>query len=925
MAGKQYHLYNIQSSKTSIGFWNIYRTSIIREALMKSLRIALITTLFIFLIPAASLAGGWKTLKTEHFTVFYSDGFETEAWQALEILEYYRPEVERISGNEAKHLSVVIDDSGTMSNGFSSPWANQIHLYKYPPWGTFELAESENWWSLVGIHEYTHHLTLSKTGGLPGLLAKIFGNNLLIFPRPNYNAPGWIIEGITVYSESQLSPFQGRLNDGLFDAYMGARVQDGRLPSIIDATYEQWEYQMSGIYTYGGEFIDYLAKNYGQEKVTRFFEVNGSNFWSFLLSSFPAIGIDKSAREVFGKSFPQLWKDWQDSEKQRFSDFKMEGEPMTHNGWVISDLKLGNGKLYYQYFYPVKTGSYRNYGFHEIRERDPVANTERVIVSTTSAFSLPLQVKDGILYYGTYEVRPGYANATMQSYGYYSRLHQYDPETGKDRTLLSDELRAYSVLDNGEILFSKDRKSGFGSELYLLAPESGGINLLMDTDYLVDEIVSDSKRVIVAARPDWHNFNLYQFQMETREFIPLAATAYMQNRLSLQGEQLFFTANYHQVYSAYCYNFESGKVYRLTENGFASNPVYDEGTSQLYFIGLNSYGYDLYHKPAQYTEFKEFTAPEEPAATFPPMLDFDKDVVKQGGYWDNLKTLVPNFRVPIINVGANRSEYGAYIEGQDAIGEFYYNGTLTYDTKQEKMNVTAALLTNSLAPLNTLITYTNVGENLLEVNLSYPFIKRAEPGVSGFSLGATLVYDEDYRGPAIAPLVTFGYQTPRTKLSLDCSAPWAQLQDGTQRYGLYADLGVNQFLSGNAVTPGSEVILKVQSINDLDNPDPVFPQIRGYLEPLTAKQGEVYTLEYSRPIAKFRTGNWDMGYYFEDLSLKLFTDWAVPHLGESQGSWGLELRLEQPLNYFIGLDWGLIFSWNQKGENLIGYSIGLPI
>ena len=40
---------------------------------MKPLRIFFITALLIFLIPAAALAGGWRTLKTEYFTVFYFD------------------------------------------------------------------------------------------------------------------------------------------------------------------------------------------------------------------------------------------------------------------------------------------------------------------------------------------------------------------------------------------------------------------------------------------------------------------------------------------------------------------------------------------------------------------------------------------------------------------------------------------------------------------------------------------------------------------------------------------------------------------------------------------------------------------------------------------------------------------------------------
>lgn len=166
-------------------------------------------------------------------------------------------------------VAIVIDDTGISFDGSDDPLYSRIHLLRAHPDGW---AGTENWWSLVGVHEYTHQLSLTKTSGLSDLLTGIFGKFELFIP--NILAPGWIVEGITTYSESQLTPYQGRLNDGVYDAYMATRVKDGRLPSILDASNVPSEFQkIDIIYAYGDEFMDYLAKTYGEEKITQSFQV----------------------------------------------------------------------------------------------------------------------------------------------------------------------------------------------------------------------------------------------------------------------------------------------------------------------------------------------------------------------------------------------------------------------------------------------------------------------------------------------------------------------------------------------------------------------------------------------------------------------------------------------------------------------------
>ncbi len=187
---------------------------------------------------------------------------------------------------------------------------------------------------------------------------------------------GWAVEGITVYSESQISKYQGRLNDGYYSAYIAARVKDKRFPSILEAAYPPLEYPYGdGIYNYGGAFFGYLSRAYGEDKFAQFFREYGS--W------LPVFMFGSSAKQVYGKSFPQLWKEWQEYESSRSKNFHMEGERLTHHGWRVNDLVLLNDKLYYTRAYMRKVGAFNGHSFAKIVERDIQTGKEKTLVSTT--------------------------------------------------------------------------------------------------------------------------------------------------------------------------------------------------------------------------------------------------------------------------------------------------------------------------------------------------------------------------------------------------------------------------------------------------------------------------------------------------------------------------------------------------------------
>ena len=191
------------------------------------------------LLPALSIwaDSDWKAKESSNFTLFYREGSEWNADEVLSNLEHYRERVIKLTGNKKMgHTFLTIHDAGLVPGGYYNPIFDVIGLFPYPP-SASPLSSVENWSRLVGVHEYTHRMQITNTGGLPGFATSLFGTPF----HPNLWSPGWIMEGITTYSESQLSPYEGRLNDGFYTSYLSARAKEGKFPTLNSITHTPFE------------------------------------------------------------------------------------------------------------------------------------------------------------------------------------------------------------------------------------------------------------------------------------------------------------------------------------------------------------------------------------------------------------------------------------------------------------------------------------------------------------------------------------------------------------------------------------------------------------------------------------------------------------------------------------------------------------
>lgn len=873
---------------------------------MKKAGLIIMLTVGFLLLPTVCLGGtNWQALKTQYFTVFYPSGMEEVARDVLQILEFYRPEVEKLTGNRRYNLSVVIDDTGITPNGLANPYLDYVHLFWYPPKAGM-LGTVEDWNALVAIHEYTHILQMTNVGKGPKILCSIFGNIL----SPNAWVPGWVLEGTTVYSESRLFNYQGRLNDGKFDAYIGARVAENRFPTILEATFFPHEFQLEGIYTYGGLFLNYLAQTYGEEKLTEFFTVQGSSLKS----------LDANTEEVFGKTFPQLWEEWKAYESERFKDFAIDGERVTANGWNVSNPVVAFGEqgerlLYYIREIQTKAGPDQTYYQTEIVGLNLDTQEEKVVVATTSSFCLPIKVRGSKLYYGVFESKSGYDNALNLGYGYYAELREKDLRSGKDRLVLAGDLRTYELLPDGSILYATALKDSFGSQLYLYHPDAGS-KLLYEVPYLIDEMAADGGRIVFTARKNGENNDLYLFTLKTGEFTPLVTTAYGEYGIALAGDRLFFHANYQQVYGIYCYDLLTGEVYKMTTGNYATEPAYDGTRGDLYFVGLHTDGFDLYRREAT---FSPYELPDALPERWPHRAEKRNEIqFKPGGYGDNLRTLIPKVMLPQIIPYSGGYVAGFYLLGSDAIGHFpeYQLGFL-YDSEAGQWWTDSLLALNLFPPIQINLGYRSFLDRPFYLDFDYPLYSRLSPGFSGISVGLACAYGRDF-GTELIPYTYFSFRYPGAKILFQLQMPVEDLAYAglDKRIGYYGGVEANRLLGAG------DLSLKVQGIFDPDSQNDVFPRIRGYQEELAAKKGAVFTLEYTHPLLRLRTGSWPLSLYLEDLYASVFVDAALPDEGEYQLAYGVEFYQEMKLNcawLTLMLNPGVSIGINRDGESYVSF------
>ncbi len=887
----------------------------------------LLALLLIIILP--TLLPGWmnySSLQTANFEVFFRKGWETEALNLLQTMEYSRPYVEKLTGNRLGRIPFVIEDMGAMANGYTNPVGTKIAVFAYPPTRD-ELSLVEDWWQMVGVHEYIHMAQMTRASGTPALLRAIFGNILY----PNLYQPMWMTEAVTVYGESQLSPYSGRMNAGTYNAIMGTLAREGKLPSPTKAAYYSYDTPLGNYYVYGGSFFQYLSQTYGEEKFALLFEQTGSNLFSYLNPLVSFLSLDQAFYDVYRVPLRQLWSDWQLAEIRK--DFTIPRQNLSSEGWRCSDLSYHDGSLYYTSYYAQKTGPGSTFGSNRlIRISSPETNpVKTVLIEQAADFSAGYQIEGNTLYYSRAELRGGYDNNEYDGLGVYTQLYQKDLVTGAGRWLASGDIRSFCRLENGSLLLAEDDATHQNSILSLLDPDTRIKQELGSLDHLISNLHCDGGRVLATARSFYQNNSIYELELAPLRLKPLIHTPHQESLVSFADGQIVFDAIYEGKNASYLYKLDSGQLFRFEGISEVSSAVQTPGGA-TFFISMNAKGNDIY---SDQLDLKPFTLPQTKTKPAPySRLDelrdnfiLDKYPVQSGSYAKNLTHMLwPRmYRFPYIYGNEDSLIVGAMIGGNDILGDFpQWGATVLYDVNQQNWGYEVSLLNYFFRPIKQSITYTDLDKCSLSSSQYVTLLQKMNYGLTAAWAGFGLTTSDDFVRKLWFPYLGLNFSFPGVRVQTNNALMYETQEfwpSDRERLGWQGRMGLRI-----KAPLASELRSKVHLAFDPDaKKDEVFSTIRGYTTKWKYNKGLTVATTWYKPIIKVREGLWNPNVYLEDINLGLFYDAAFPGIRDQsdfRSAFGVELIAELFAGYMFGINLGVRFSYNKEGKFLTSLVLG---
>jgi hypothetical protein len=265
---------------------------------------AFLAAVFAFSSAEASTfdpASDWRTISTPHFRVHFPERIRDAALKSADILEEIYPKVTALwSWKPWSYTEVVLTDSTDMPNGLASvlPY-NWMLIYITPPDPDSSLGHYDDWLRMLLVHEYTHIVQIDAIGGAWWPARFLLGKTV----SPSGMNPAWMREGIAQFDETYFTK-GGRGRGSFSEMMIRTSVLEDAFPAIDQADGQGWKWPgYKSSYVYGLEFVEWLINTYGWEK----FEKLDKGIRSSLLLGM----LNHRARNVYDRTFYELWREWQ--------------------------------------------------------------------------------------------------------------------------------------------------------------------------------------------------------------------------------------------------------------------------------------------------------------------------------------------------------------------------------------------------------------------------------------------------------------------------------------------------------------------------------------------------------------------------------------------------------------------------------------
>jgi len=597
------------------------------------------------------LNGDWRFLQTAHFKVYFQPGQEQYAQKVANKAEDVHVElVGFLKWLPYGHTNIIVADHTDIVNDYATPLPKRTIII-YPAQNVGDRNNFGDWLYEVLVHEYTHVLQMDMQSGIPAGFNSLFGRVFL----PNIFQPLNQIEGLAVYSETQYTDF-GRNRSALTEGMLRAAVCDKKWMPLdrVGVASPCWPRDAS--YIYGGKFYEYLADKYGPKKLA-LYQRKHSNLVLPFMQNYPA-------KNVFGKSFPDLWAQWKRYSFKHYSaqidtirdsgltDFRQ----LTDDGFDKSSLTPSPDGKYLAY---IESNSHRHqqtglrlYGITKAESR----TIDQGIFLGSMQFS-----SDGrYLAYGKME----YSGAGEKLYG---DIYIYDMESRKTKRI-THGLRARdpAFSQDGKRIYFVTSKMGQNA-LAVMDIQTSRVEYLTEFDetqlFSHPAVSPNGEMIALAVWQDGGYQDIYLYDIAKKEWQALMADRAQDitPAWSADGKYLYFASDRSGVWNIFKYDLQVGAISRRTNViGGALNPAVSG--NDLYFLNLGSRGYDLatteisdtiYYENTAYIDTTAFAEISTDTANYPSAI------------YRPFKTLLPFFWFPTASIDEKGGALGVALIGAD--------------------------------------------------------------------------------------------------------------------------------------------------------------------------------------------------------------------------------------------------------------------
>ncbi len=638
-----------------------------------------LTSASCLVLAAASLAAAgsivdpalrFRTIDTEHFTIYFHQGADRLAARLGDIAEETWRDVQRPPGAiwdlVPRRTHVVLVDQSEAANGWATPVPyNTILISTAWPSGFELIGNTDDWLRIVFVHEFTHILHLDRSKGWARLVRGVFGRAPLAFP--NLFLPVWQIEGIATYEESARTG-AGRLSAGNFRALSRDVADTGLTLDRANGGLTSWPGALAP-YSEGAGFHAYLATRFGEARLTELAQATSGRVPFTASRVFP---------RIFGASLGELWKAYRAAETAPLVDRPVDhAARITRHGYSVT------GPRFFapcegcplEILYSLRTPhAFPSLNSVTLDGSAPQTLATRFLGETSAA-------AQGFVIFDQQEI--------ARNVGLYSDLHRLDLSSGRVRRLT----RGARLLDpdlspDGRTIVSVREGLGHRALMLLSSADPSAQRVLVsepDTQFNAPRWSPDGRRIAVERHRLDEQSDVVVVDAETGR-VQVVATPDPSMRAVTptwrrDGRALVVAAARGAgVFNLYEVPLVEGAAWRqISFTAGATWPDVSPDGRTIAFSGYTPDGFDVFTLPYPETPFTSETARPgrlaAPAENRPGAIDpgTPSDApTRAGRVYSPWRTLAPTFWSPIVEADGDQVRLGVSTTGVDVLGYHAY-------------------------------------------------------------------------------------------------------------------------------------------------------------------------------------------------------------------------------------------------------------